>query len=211
VDPWAVAVRAFAPCYIGGWSACAHWGLTNQDTHGIAGGGVAGETPAVRLNDQVFNGVAVVTARSVRKSPIAIQGTPIHLRHRSRLGLFGTRLVQRGRVQVPVSDPTKTVIDILDAPRFGGGIHHVGQVLERYFAGDHRNDELLLDYAVRRPNGSTFKRLGYLLERLGIESPATVELCRVTQTAGLTYLDPGAPRVGRIVKRWNLRVNVEWL
>ena len=29
-DAWTVAERLFAPCYIGGWSAAQHWGLTEQ-------------------------------------------------------------------------------------------------------------------------------------------------------------------------------------
>jgi hypothetical protein len=29
-DPWTVATAMFAPCYIGGWSAAEHWGLTEQ-------------------------------------------------------------------------------------------------------------------------------------------------------------------------------------
>src|SRR5437879_6064066 len=29
-DPWVVATRVFEPCYIGGWSACEHWDLTEK-------------------------------------------------------------------------------------------------------------------------------------------------------------------------------------
>ena len=29
-DAWIVAERLFTPCYIGGWSAAEHWGLTEQ-------------------------------------------------------------------------------------------------------------------------------------------------------------------------------------
>ena len=29
-DSWLVAQAVFAPCYIGGWSAAEHWGLTEQ-------------------------------------------------------------------------------------------------------------------------------------------------------------------------------------
>ena len=56
-DPWVVAERIFSPCYIGGWSACAHWDLT----------------------EQVFRTVLVVTARRVRHRDVEIQGLPFHL------------------------------------------------------------------------------------------------------------------------------------
>lgn len=29
-DPWILADELFSPCYIGGWSAAQHWGLTEQ-------------------------------------------------------------------------------------------------------------------------------------------------------------------------------------
>ena len=186
-DTWVVAVRSFTPCYIAGWSACEHWGLT----------------------EQIFRDIAIVTGQPVRKSPVAIQGTAFHLRHRSEDRLFGTRIVWRDRVQVPVSDPSRTIVDILDKPDLGAGIRHVADVIETYFAGEHRNERLLLEYAERAGNRTVYKRLGYLMETLGIDVPDIVERCRSSLSAGLTFLDPTLRRAGRISKRWNLRVNVE--
>ncbi len=185
-DTWAVAVRSFTPCYIAGWSACEHWGLT----------------------EQIFRDIAIVTAQPVRKSPITIQGTDFHLKHRSEDRLFGTRIVWRDRIQVPVSDPSRTIVDILDEPHLGAGIRHVADVLETYFAGERRNDRLLLDYAERTGNRTIYKRLGYLMETLGIDVPDIVERCRSSLSTGLTFLDPTVRLAGRISKRWNLRVNV---
>jgi len=53
-----------------------------------------------------------------------------------------------------------------------------------------------------------FKRLGYLLETLGIASPKLVELCTKEMSTGISLLDPSAKPTGAIVKRWGLRVNV---
>ena len=185
-DTWAVAVRSFTPCYIAGWSACEHWGLT----------------------EQIFRDIAIVTAQTVRKSPISIQGTDYHVKHRSEDKLFGTRIVWRDRVQVPVSDPSKTIVDILDEPHLGAGIRHVADVLETYFAGEHRNDRLLLDYAKRTANRTVYKRLGYLVETLCIDVPDIVEHCHSSLSTGLTFLNPTIHLAGRISKRWKLRVNV---
>jgi len=185
-DTWAVAVCSFTPCYIAGWSACEHWGLT----------------------EQIFRDIAIVTAQAVRKSPVIIQDTAFHLKHRSEDRLFGTRIVWRDRIQVSISDPSRTIVDILDEPRLGAGIRHVADVLETYFAGEHRNDHLLLDYVERNGNRTVYKRLGYLMEILGIEIPDIVERCRSSLSTGLTFLDPTVRRAGRISKRWNLRVNV---
>src|SRR6266498_2492698 len=51
-DPWVLAAAAFSPCYIGGWSAAEHWGLT----------------------EQIFRSTFVVTASSVRKASITLLG-----------------------------------------------------------------------------------------------------------------------------------------
>src|SRR5438045_3163911 len=29
-EPWLIAHKLFSPCYIGGWTAAHHWGLTEQ-------------------------------------------------------------------------------------------------------------------------------------------------------------------------------------
>lgn len=186
-DPWVVAARSFAPCYVGGWSACEHWGLT----------------------EQIFRDVVVMTGRPIRERRIAIQGTPFRLKLLSESEHFGTRAVWRERVRVRVSDPSRTLVDLLDDPALGGGMTHVSAVLVTYFEGEHRDDARFMEYATRRGNRTVFKRLGYLLETFGIDAPNLVASCRKAMSTGVTLLDPTAAARGRIVKRWNLRVNVD--
>lgn len=185
-DPWVVAGSTFAPCYIGGWSACEHWGLT----------------------EQVFRDVVVVTAGPIRKRRQTIQGTPFHLKVVSQKKLFGTRPVWRGETRIQISDPSKTIVDVLDEPGVGGGIRHIADIIAAYFQGEHCNEEVLLEYATRLGNRAVFKRLGYLVERLRLASEGFVRECEQRKSKGLSALDPGVSKKGRIVKRWNLRVNV---
>jgi predicted transcriptional regulator of viral defense system len=185
-DPWAIAARVFAPCYIGGWSAAEHWSLT----------------------EQVFRSVAVVTARPARTSSVDIQGQPFRLKHVPENRQFGTTVVWRERIPVNVSDPSRTMLDILDDPAVGGGIRHVAGVLHEYWSGDQRDEDLLIDYARRLGNRTVFKRLGFLLEHSEIEAPGAMRTCLANLSSGLSALDPSVKHRGRIVKRWNLRVNV---
>jgi len=185
-DSWVVAERVFSPCYIGGWSACAHWDLT----------------------DQVFRSLLVVTARRVRHRDVEIQGLPFHLTVRPDGMLFGTVRVWRGQVRVSVSDPSRTVADILDDPRLGGGIRSVADVLHEYLRSEHRDDQLLVGYGDRLGNRAVFKRLGYLLERAGVDAPDLIEACLDRRSSGLAVLDPSVKAPARIVRRWRLRVNV---
>jgi predicted transcriptional regulator of viral defense system len=185
-DPWVVADRAFDPCYIGGWTACSHWDFT----------------------DQVFRTLLVVTARKVRRRDIEIQGLPFHLTVRSEALLFGTVPVWRGQSRILVSDPSRTITDVLDNPRLGGGIRTVTDILYEYLRSEHRNDQLLIAYADRLANGAVFKRLGYLLERSGIDTSDLIYACLERRSAGLVALDPAATSPGRISRRWGLRANV---
>jgi predicted transcriptional regulator of viral defense system len=36
-----------------------------------------------------------------------------------------------------------------------------------------------------------------------------LEVCRKRMSSGVSLLEPSGPKTGRIVKRWNLRINVE--
>ncbi len=187
-DPWTVADDAFAPCYIAGWSACEHWGLT----------------------EQLYRDVVVVTGRTIRSRQQRIQDTVFILRHLRAEMHFGTRAVWRDQVRIRVSDPSRTLVDILDDPRLGGGIRQCADVLATYFSGEHRSDQQLLSYILRRGNHTVYKRLGYLLESLDIDAPAVVEACLAGQSQGLSLLDPTLAPRGTITKRWNLRVNAHF-
>lgn len=185
-DLWIVAAKAFSPCYIGGWSACEEWGLT----------------------EQIFRDVVIVTAAEVRRRHQELQGFPYLVTRRPEDKLFGIRWIWRRTARIPVSDPSRTIIDILDDPGLGAGIRHVTAVVREYLYSDERNDALLLEYGDRLGNRAVFKRLGWLLEVLGIEG-SLLEACRDRRSTGLSKLDPTVRSQGRIVRRWNLRVNVD--
>lgn len=184
-DLWRAAVHAYAPCYIAGWSACEHWDLT----------------------EQIFRDLMVVSARSIGFRKDAIQGTPVRIKVVGSAKMFGTVGVWRGSERVDVSDPARTIVDLLDDPSMGGGIRHVAEVLEEYLDGPHRDEELLLDYCERFGNRSVYKRLGYLLEALGLDEPGLIGGCREWMSSGVVMLDPGIDGPGVRDSHWNLRVN----
>ena len=51
------------------------------------------------------------------------------------------------------------------------------------------------------------KRLGYLLETLKLDEGETVAVCLGNLSKGISNLDPDGEDRGRILKRWNLRIN----
>lgn len=185
-DPWILADRVFSPCYIGGWSACAHWELT----------------------EQLFRTVLVVSARRVRERDVEMQDIPFHVTVRPASALFGSSPVWRDHVRVAVSDPSRTIVDILDDPRLGGGIRTASDVLREYMGSVHRDDELLLAYGDRLGHRAMFKRLGYLIDELDLDAEDLLAACRERRSAGVIALDPAVRARGRIVRRWGVRDNV---
>ena len=186
-DAWIVADRLFRPGYIAGWSACEHWGFT----------------------EQIFRTVAVFTTVPIRKRMLSIDQTDYALRKISSQLLFGTRAVWRKESRVQVSDPTRAVVDILDDPKWGGGMRHVAQIVEAYLASEHRNETLLLDYIKRIGNAAAAKRLGYLLNAQGAKQSALIDKLESLITSGYALLDPAVPPRGPLVTKWKVRVNVQ--
>ena len=188
-DPWVVAATLFSPGYVGGWSAVEYWGMT----------------------DQIFNVIYVIAGRKVAPTRQTLQGTDFLIRTVPKRALFGTRRVWRQHVAVNVADPHRTLIDILDVPASAGGVLHAFEVLQVYFEGEHADQAKLLEYGDRLGRGTMFKRLGYLAEKGGFADDDFIEACRSRITKGLSRLDPGGPLEGRIISRWNLRVNTHRL
>lgn len=185
-DPWIVAGTLFAPGYIGGWSAAEHWELT----------------------DQIFSDIYVVAGKKVTPRRQLIQGTEFVIRSAQATELFGTRRVWRRRVAVDVSDPHRTIIDVLDVPAAAGGALHASEILGTYFESPGAEPARLLEYGDRLGRGTVFKRLGYLAELQRHGNRGFIDACHRRITSGLSWLDPAGPRRGRIVSRWNLRVNI---
>jgi len=186
-DPWIIADRLFAPCYIGGWSAAEHWGLT----------------------EQMFRTVVTMTTQKPRDRSPNIKGTKFLLRTVMSSAMFGLKPVWRGKVKVSVSDPTRTVLDMLDAPHLGGGLRSTSDILISYLRSDNKNTKQLLEYAERLDNGAVFKRLGFLLERFAAEETELIDQCQSRLTKGNSKVDPSLT-ADRLITRWRLWVPENW-
>jgi predicted transcriptional regulator of viral defense system len=184
-DPLVLADAVWSPCYFTGWTAVNHWGLT----------------------EQIFRTIVVRTSRRVRSADQKLLDHQYLLGHvPESLMLWGIRAEWRAERRVLFADEARTVVDILDSPRIGGGIRHVAEVLEAYLGDlDWRR---LVEYGDRIGNGAVFKRLGYLSESLGLGDEKLLEACRQRLSSGVGLLDPTAPDRGPRVSEWGLRANV---
>lgn len=184
-DPWILAQVLFAPCYVAGWSAAEHWGLT----------------------EQVFQATFIASNASVRARSQRVLGLDFRLARVPAARFSGTTLVWRGRERVPVSDPTGTIADGLASPSWVGGIRHLARMLGAFRADASWDAAELVARLETIGSGAAFKRLGFLVETLGLDAPTVVDTALDHRSAGVVRLDPDVPGRGRLTKRWGLWVN----
>ena len=109
-----------------------------------------------------------------------------------------------------VAQPEKMLVDCLDHPEYAGGIVEATKGLW-YGTEENRLDfEVLTQYAERMGNRTIFKRLGYLVEILGLPvKEGYIETWQRMISAGYSLLDPLSSRNGGYNSRWKLQVNLE--
>lgn len=186
-DPWIIAEKLYEPCYVGGWSAGEYWGLT----------------------EQIFRTILIKTTQKPRNRHPVINGTTFMLITTSQNSIFGLETIWRGQTKIMVSDPTRTILDILADPKIGGGIRTTIDMLSEYLNSEHKNLLLMIKYAVQLDNGTVFKRLGFLLERYAPEELVTIEACQKNLTKGKVKLDPQLS-ADKLITKWRLWVPKNW-
>ncbi len=182
-DAWIIIPDLFGPAYVGGWSAAEHWDLT----------------------EQVFRDICVFTVRPVAKRHQLIHNIPFVVTHVAADNQFGTKIVWKKEKKLSVSDPSRTMVDMLSNPWAGGGIEHVIDCLKHYIKSSHFNGAQLVDYADRLGNAAVFKRLGFLAERLLGGNHSLVTACKSRLSKGNAQLDP-ALKGDKLITRWRLFV-----
>lgn len=185
-DPWVLAREIYAPCYIGGWTAAEHWGLT----------------------DQLFRETFVVTSASIRRSQQTFLGAEFHLTRVTPARVAQVGQIWRGRERIAVSDRERTIADALANPAWVGGIRHFVEILRAYRESKEWNSNRLIERLEEIGSGASFKRLGYLAETVLKSNPSLVKEALTRRTSGIVKLDPAIAERGLINTRWGLSINV---
>ena len=159
-----------------------------------------------RLTEQQY--VSVLDAFVARRHSARRLGGARLTFHRvssKRLG-YGSAATDLEGMSVQLSDPERTLLDLLDFPALAGGgseaVRMVKQTLPRV------DRAKVVEYATRGARSSTCQRLGVLLERTGTAPRRLAELHRrVLKTKSVLSMDPGAPRRGPFNRRWSVIEN----
>ncbi len=183
-DPWILVPELYEPGYIGGWSALEYWELT----------------------EQLFRSICVLTSKRTPYGDAMHQGVSFFIKYIPEKHLFGTKTIWRGSVKVQISNPCKTVLDIIDDPALGAGLQHMMDCLSEFkkLYGKQSDIERLLEYAIQINNGALFKKLGFLAEKLEFKT-SFIDECAKRLTTGYAYIDKSAQH-NRLITKWRLWV-----
>jgi len=115
---------------------------------------------------------------------------------------FGFDDVLISNVRVKISDKEKTIVDCLDKPKYCGGIGEITKAI--FFAKEEIDLEKLTDYAIKTGNNAVIKRLGFIIDFLGLDSKNLVS--KISDSYSI--LDSTKEKTGKYDPKWKLLINV---
>ena len=138
---------------------------------------------------------------------VVLKGVEFQFIYHNAKHFFGVKKVWIDSYnKVPCSDLEKTMIDCLYMPAYAGGIVEVAKAL--WMAREKLNYDKLLEYAKRFDSQVVMKRMGYLLDKLEIQTEI-IEQLRGLRSATVSPLDTEVPNAGKISTKWSIRQNVD--
>lgn len=179
-----IAMELVSPAAIAYWSALNHHGMT----------------------EQIPRTVFVATNHHVQVSSKEALGVNFQIISVQPKKFFGIVKDWINEQPFSITDKEKTIIDGLDLPKYVGGVGEIARALKQTW--EQLDEAKLHEYAAKIGNSAVGKRLGYLMETLGLGDPEALR--EATSLApGFSSLDPTLPKRGKHNRRWGLLINVE--
>lgn len=177
-----IGSKLVSPYYVGYWNMLNYYGYTEQ------------------FSNTIF------IASTKRKRNRDIDGIKYKFIKLPEYKMFGITEIKIGDSIIKVSDKEKTLIDCFDHLEYCGGIVEVIKSL--WNSRDEIDFEKILDYARKITNNAVIKRLGYIIEILGLQNRIDITELKKKLSKGFAVLDPLLPKKGKYVTNWGLLVNI---
>lgn len=184
IHEFLVAMELVKPAAIAYFSAMSHHGFT----------------------DQLPRTIFVATDHRVARRERSALGLAFRIVSLRKPRFFGVAKAWIDERPFLITDKEKTIVDALDLPRHAGGTGIVASALRASW--NQLDEARLRRYVVRIGNSAVAKRLGFLMETLGLGDPEALR--KVARLApGYSRLDPTLPPMGEHNRRWGLLVNAK--
>jgi predicted transcriptional regulator of viral defense system len=198
LHPYAIAAALIRPVAISHWSALAHHGLTTQIPPMVQAC-----TPHSVVTPEMREGQAYRPRGRATWRVLGLEFEFVVVGEKRFFGFQQEWVSQWHRVAV--TDSERTVLDMVASPRMFGTLGTGLEVLEAHLS---RLDlDRLVGYALRYDVGAVIKRLGWMLEALGVPESTTGPL-HAYPVRSYYRLDPTRPPGGTPVPRWRVRNNL---
>jgi predicted transcriptional regulator of viral defense system len=199
IPPFAVAAALVQPMAISHWSALAQHGFTTQ-----LPAMVQASTPRKVITPEMRTGEADrPRGRAVWKA-LGVEIEYIYVQEKQFFG--HQKMWVNNWQQVSITDPERTALDLIARPDVFGGMSAAIEILEE--ALPHIEISGLIQYALRYNVGAIIKRLGWLLEHLGV-AVDTIALLQSFPVRTYYRLDPQAPTGKQYASRWHIIENLK--
>ena len=190
IHEFEIAMQLVKPAMISHYSAFYHHELTDQVPRDIFISTIKG-THVPQLGEKD------------KQAGFKLDGVHYRIMQLNKDRFFGAILAWKGEASFQVTDLERTLLDGLGAPQYCGGF---GEVLHGFSERiDVLNIDKLVNYALRL-DIAVSRRLGWVLERLGVESTKISCLAQLNHP-GYRRLDPSNKPIGQYDKKWCLQIN----
>ena len=199
ISPFAIAAALIQPMAISHWSACSHHGFTTQNPTMIQA-----STPKKIVTPEMRTGkVESPRGRAIWHAN-NMQFEFIHIQTKRFWGF--NKIWVNSWLQVNITDPERTALDLIARSDIFGGISAAIEIMES--ALNQIDLTILIEYTIRYGMGSITKRMGWILERLGIDRPI-LEPLRAYHVPNTILLDPAHQSSPKKNDYWQIIENLK--
>ncbi len=198
IHPFAIASVLVEPSAISHWSALSHHGFTTQLPPMVQA-----STPSKVITPEMRQGKALRPRNRAVWQVLDVEIEYIHVHPRC---FFGHQpLWVNPWQQVAITDPERTALDLIARPDILGGMSAAIEILEENLP--RLDIPRLVEYALRYDVGALVKRLGWILDHLGVRAEV-LETLQAYPVSTWYRLDPQGARSGTYHPRWRVIENL---
>jgi len=199
IPPYAIAAALVQPMAISHWSALAQHGFTTQSPVMIQA-----STPNKIVTPEMRHGEAYHPRGRAVWQAFGFEFEFIYTKAELFWGF--QKIWVNSWQQVEITDPERTAMDLIARPDVFGGIRPASEILEESLP--QININRLVDYALKYNVGAVIKRMGWLLENMGVPSEQLI-LLRDFPVKSIYRLDTTLPKNNHCNPRWRVDENMK--